>query len=381
MFACRPTRAEIDLQALCHNFRLARQQAGPDCGVLAVVKADAYGHGAPRVAAALAGAGAELFGVALVDEALALREAGITRPILVLGQIFTGQEEAVLRGGIHPVLFSLETARRLAGVARRRGLPLPYHLKIDTGMGRVGFTPAELPATLTQLAALPELVMEGVLSHLALADAPGHPLIAQQVARFEAALGDVRQAGFAPRYVHLGNSAALFSLTMPGCNLVRPGITLYGALPSEDFADRLDLRPVMSLRTRIVHLKDVPAGTGISYGHHFVTDRPSRIASLPIGYADGYNRLLSNRGEVLVGGRRAPVAGTVCMDWTMIDVTDLPGVAVGDEVTLLGADGGDCISAEEWAGHIGTISYEVFCGISKRVPRVYREEKGEGSAS
>ena len=194
--------------------------------------------------------------------------------------------------------------------------------------------------------------------------------------RFREALGRISAAGLRPRYVHLANSAALFSRELPECNLVRPGIVLYGALPSEDFAGRLDLRPVMSLQSRIAHLKKVPAGTGVSYGHRYVATSEALIAAVPIGYADGYNRLLTNRGEALVRGRRVRVAGTVCMDWTLFDVTGVPDVAVGDRITLLGADGEDAVSAEEWAERIGTIPYEVFCRIGKRVPRRYR---GEGA--
>ena len=181
----------------------------------------------------------------------------------------------------------------------------------------------------------------------------------------------MRQAGFAPRWVHLSNSAAIFSLATPECNLVRPGIVLYGGLPAAELAPRLELRPVMNLRSRIVQLKSLPVGAGVSYGHHFHANRPSLIATVPIGYADGYNRLLSNCGEALLRGRRVRVAGRVCMDWTMFDVSDVPGVAVGDEITLLGSAEGGSITGDEWAERIGTISYEVFCGIGKRVPRVY----------
>ena len=367
----RPTYAEIDLDALLHNFCLARRQAG-EGRVLVVVKADAYGHGAERVAPVLEAAGADLFGVALVEEGEALRAAGVTRPVLVLGKTYPGQEEALRRHRLTPALFDLETAHRLDRQAREVGSVCSYHLKIDTGMARVGFRPEELPRVLEELSSLEGLSMEGVFSHLALADEPENPFTDEQIERFHQVLPRIRQAGFAPTYTHISNSAALFTRDVPECNLVRPGIVLYGGLPSDYFAQRLDLKPVMSVRTAVAQLKTVPAGTGVSYGHRFRADRETVLATIPVGYADGYRRHLSGRGDVLIRGRRASVAGTVCMDWTLIDVTDIPGVRVGDVVTLLGTDGGERVSAEEWAQKIGTIPYEVFCGIGKRVPRIYR---------
>ncbi len=367
----RPTYVEIDLAALQHNFRQARHQAGDGCALLAVVKADAYGHGADRVAPALQQAGADLFGVAMVEEGVELRRVRVSRPILVLGGVYPGQETELLAHELVPVIFEMETARRLNALALADGRRLSYHLKLDSGMGRLGFRAEELPATLTALAELPGLVMDGLISHLAVADDPTHPFTAEQAGLFREALSLVRAAGFTPRYIHLSNSAALFSQQFPECNLVRPGIALYGGLPAPDFAERLDLRPVMSFRTAVAQLKEVPAGTGVSYGHRFVAGRSTRLAAIPVGYADCYSRHLSNVGEVLIRGRRARVAGTVCMDWTLIDVTDIPQVQVGDEVTLLGSDNGQSITAEEWAQRIDTINYEVFCQVSKRVPRFY----------
>lgn len=371
MFGHRPTYAEIDLDALQHNFREIRRQAGSERQVLAVVKANAYGHGAVPVTRALEAAGADLFGVAIVEEGVELRQAGVTRPILVLGGVYPGQEEVFLRHGLAATIFDLAGARRLQARAAGVGAVCPIHLKVDTGMGRIGFRPEDLPTALRELRTLPALRLEGVLSHLALADEPDHPFTGAQTDLFRQVLQQVREAGFAFRYAHLSNSADLFSRDLPECNLVRPGIALYGGLPAEHLASRLDLRPVMSFRTTVVQLKEVPAGTGISYGHRFVASRRSLLAAIPVGYADGFTRKLSNCGEVLVRGRRARVAGTVCMDWTLIDVTDIPGVTVGDQVTLLGRDNGCRISAEEWAERIGTISYEIFCQVSKRVPRIY----------
>jgi alanine racemase len=368
----RPTRVEIDLEALKHNFRQAQKLAGPEQAVLAVVKADAYGHGAARVAIALQDAGVQMFGVAIVEEGVALRKAGVVCPILVLGGLYPGQEENLLRFGLVPTLFDLDAAQRLDAYARAAGVVLPFHMKLDTGMSRVGFRSEDLPAVLERLTAFAGLRMDGVFSHLALADEPEHVVNRQQVELFRSCLAMIRQAGFAPRYVHLSNSAALLTREVPECNLSRPGILLYGSLPSPSFAGHFDLKPVMSFRTRVAQVRSVPEGTGVSYGHRFVAGRPSVLAVIPVGYADGYSRQLSNVGEVLIRGQRARVAGTVCMDWTMIDVTDIPEVAVGDEVILLGCDNGQCITADEWAERIGTISYEVFCQFSKRVPRVSR---------
>jgi alanine racemase len=375
MLGHRPTHVEIDLDALRHNLQQARRQAGPDRKVLAVVKADAYGHGAARVAPALQAAGADYFGVAMVEEGVELRRAGIVRPILVLGGLYPGQEEEVSHHALIPCLFDLAAARRLNACAMAAGRVLPYHLKLDTGMGRIGFRPEDLSAVLGELAALKGLALEGVITHLALADEPDHPFTDEQLGLFRDCLGRIRTAGFAPAYTHLANSAALFSREIPECNLVRPGIVLYGGLPSAHFAGRLDLKPVMSFRTSVAQLKTVPAGTGISYGHRFRASWPTTLAAIPVGYADGYSRHLSCQGEVLVRGQRAKVAGTVCMDWTLIDVSHIPGVAVGDQVTLLGRDNGNLISADEWAAKVGSISYEVFCQVSKRVPRIYRGEE------
>lgn len=373
MVGHRPTHVEIDLEALRHNLQQVRRQVGPDRQILAVVKADAYGHGAARVAPVLQAAGANFFAVAMVEEGIELRRAGIVRPILVLGGIYPEQEADVAGHALTPCVFDLSAARRLNAHAMATGCVLPFHLKIDTGMGRVGFRPEEVASVLAEFASLRGLTMEGVISHLALADEPEHAFTDEQLRLFRQCLDQVRAAGFTPRYTHLANSAALFSREIPECNLVRPGIVLYGGLPSEHFAGRLDLRPVMSFRTSVSQLKTVPAGTGISYGHRFRATAPTTLATIPVGYADGYNRHLSCQGEVLVRGLRAPVVGTVCMDWTLIDVSHIHGVAVGDQVTLLGRDNGNLISAEEWAAKVGSISYEVFCQVSKRVPRIYRD--------
>ncbi len=367
----RPTRVEINLDALRFNLRQVRERVGPDCETLAVVKADAYGHGARGVAPALEAAGADQFGVAMVGEGLDLRHYGITRPIVVLGGVFPGEEELVLEHDLQPVLYDLDTMHRLDAAAKKTGRRIPCHLKLDTGMGRLGFRPERLDEVLIILARFSGIEVRGVISHLALADEPEKPFTASQTELFRALVDRVRSAGFSPRYLHLANSAAIYSRDLAGCNLVRPGISLYGGLTGTPFEQTIPQRQVLSFVSQVAQLKEVPAGEGISYAHRFVTTRPSRIAAVPVGYADGYSRLLTGKGEVLIRGRRAKVSGTVCMDWILVDVTSIPEVEVGDRVTLMGCDGSECITAKEWADKIGTITYEVFCNISKRVPRVF----------
>ncbi len=367
----RPTYVEIDLDALTHNFRLLQSRAGAARRILAVVKADGYGHGALPIALELEGQGVEMFGVAMVEEGVELRRAGVRTPILVLGGVYDGQEELLVEHGLTPCVFDFAGIERLERIARSSGASVSFHLKLDTGMARLGFRPDHLPAVLERLQGCPALQMEGFLSHLALADENDRPENDAQIALFRDALARVRQAGFAPRYVHLSNSASLLSRDLPECNLVRPGIALYGALPDPCFDGSIDLHPVMSFRSAVAQLKSIPAGAGASYGHRFVAKRPTLLAAVPVGYADGYSRSLSSRAEVLIRGQRAPVAGTVCMDWILVDVTDIPGVCTGDVVTLLGRDNGNLICVQELADLAGTIPYEIFCQISKRVPRTY----------
>nr|WP_320115333.1 alanine racemase [uncultured Desulfuromonas sp.] len=369
MKAYRPTRVAIDLDALRHNYQVVRTTMRPDWRLLAVVKADAYGHGAIPIARTLEDAGADLFGVAIVEEGLELRAAGISRPILMLGGPWPGQESVVIEHDLHVAVFEIGQLQRLEQAARQAGKRCFCHLKIDSGMGRLGVRDEQLDEVLQFFLASEALQLVGIMTHFALADCPDHPLTAQQQAHFKHALAKVHAAGFEPEYIHSANSAATFTQVNGGCNLVRPGIALYGGQPFEE--RHLPLKPVMAFRTEIAHLKHLPTGSGVSYGHRFVAQRPTLIAAIPVGYADGYNRLLSNCGTALVHGQNVSVAGTVCMDWTLLDVTDVANVQCGDTVTLLGCDGDQCVLAEQWAEKVGTISYEVFCQISKRVPRHY----------
>jgi len=375
LFDSRPTFAEIELAALQHNFKIVRSALPGNTEILAVVKADAYGHGFMDISRELELLGINAFGVAFLAEAIQLRKSGIDRPILLLGGVYPGQERKCIGFNLSTVVFTLEQAQALNQAAGTLFRKAQIHIKIDTGMGRLGIPYSETPAFLEKLRKLPNIALEGVISHFASADEldeQGCNFTILQAERFEWVVAEARRSGFSPRYVHIANSAAALLGNFPCCNLVRPGITLYGALPSPDFQGKLDLQPVMRLKSRIAMLKWVEAGTTISYARRFTARDRTLIASVPVGYADGYPRSLTNRGEVLVRGQRARVTGTVCMDWIMLDVTGIAGVSVGDEVVLMGADpAGNCIHAEELAAWAGTIPYEIFCGISKRVPRVY----------
>jgi len=372
--ASRPTWAEINLANLIHNYRLMKERLGDAVAIMPALKANAYGHGATECARALENEGARWFGVALPEEGLALRRAGIKTAVLCLAGFWEGQEKVIVENRLTPVIFRTDLLERLNLAAQSAGVVIDYHLKVDTGMGRLGVPHSELRLFLDRAGALKNTRLDGVMTHLASADvAEKREFTERQIALFEKALALVRSDGHSPRWVHVANSA--WAHASPDChgNLVRLGGVLYGLW--RDVTDRsrkpLEWRPVMSLQTRIMLLKSVPAGTPLGYGGTFVTTRESRIATLPIGYEDGFSRALSNRGHVLVREQVAPIVGRVSMDLTLIDVTDIPGAAVGDKAVLLGIDGSRQITAEEVAGQIGSLSYEVTCGVSERVPRLY----------
>ncbi|MBU5635982.1 alanine racemase [Geomonas sp. Red69] len=374
----RPTVVEIDLAALRHNFGLVKRKVPKGCGILAVVKADAYGHGFQYVSEELEKLGVDAFAVAFLAEGVQLRMSGIYRPVLILGGVYPGEERRCIGLNISTALYSLEQAAALdqAALEIKCYRKAKIHLKVDTGMGRLGVPWDKVPEFLEQLKRFKNLEMEGIFSHFASADEldqDGLAFTKLQAERFNAAVVEAHRQGFDPRYIHVANSAAILAAELPFCNLVRPGIILYGAAPSRDFAAEQASLPVMKLKSRVAMLKWVEPGTSISYGRRYVADKRALIASVPVGYADGYCRSLTNKGEALIRGKRARVAGTVCMDWIMLDVTDIEGVAVGDDVTLLGPDPmGDRISAEELAEKAGTIPYEIMCGIAtRRVRRVY----------
>jgi alanine racemase len=367
----RPTLCTIDLAALRWNLRQVRAKVGAQVKILSMVKANAYGHGTPSVACALAGEGSDAFGVATLEEGVELRQAGIRTPILVVAGIFLDQLDQFFENHLTPVVHELDGMQRLEEAVRNQGKTLDVHVKIDTGMGRIGFLANEMDGWLDELKKLKTLKLQGIFSHFSTAEDVAGDYTRTQLVTFSNLVQRLRAEGIAPPLVHLANSAATITLPAAYFDMVRPGIMLYGIYPSAAMANQIELKPVLSWQTRIVQLKKVPAGTSISYGQTFVTERESLIATLPIGYADGYSRLLSNRGAALVRGRRAPVAGRVCMDLTTLDVTAIANVQQGDEVVLLGRQGDAEISADEMAAWANTISYEVLTSIAARVPRFY----------
>jgi alanine racemase len=349
-----------------------KSTAGPGLSILAAVKADAYGHGAVACARALERAGCEWFGVALPEEGFPLRDAGITRPILCLSGFWEGQEQAIISARLTPALFRLDLLDRLDRASRAAEVVSDYHLKVDTGMGRLGVPGGELEGFLDEAARFQSLKLDGVMTHFASADDPRQAeFTTRQMSSFDRAVAMVRARGFAPVWVHEANSAAAHAAAVQRGNLVRLGGVLYGLWRdvTNPLFPPLDWRPVMSLHTRVLYLKTVPAGSALGYGGTFMTERPSRIATLPIGYEDGLGRALSNRGRVIVREKLAPIVGRVSMDLTLVDVTEVPGVALGDEVVIIGGQGESQVTAEEVAALVGTISYEVTCGVSDRVPR------------
>jgi alanine racemase len=363
---------EVDLDAVRANTRALVEIAHP-AALLAVVKADGYGHGAVPVARATLDAGASWLGVALVEEGIELRSAGIEAPILVLSEPPPAAAGAVVAHGLTPTVYTTSGIEALAKAVADAGAdrPLPVHLKVDTGMHRVGCALDDALELVEMIAAEPELELEAVCTHFAVADEPEHPYTAGQVQRFEAFLDELDAVGRRPRLVHAANSAGLLADHHAAYDLVRAGIALYGVPPASVLADRVALRPVLSLRAQVAHVKRLDRGSRVSYGLRYELARDSYIATVPIGYADGVPRNLGIAGgEVLVHGHRAPIAGTVTMDQLMIDAGDIP-VDVGDEVVLLGVQGSDEITAAEWAEHLGTIAYEIVTGIGTRVPRRY----------
>ena len=371
-----PAVAEINVNAFAHNIRVVQDCLPPECEIMAVVKADAYGHGAEALGAAALAAGATWLGVARCLEGAALRRHGISAPILVLGPTWGEEIEALLAHRLTPTIGSCAEADRLNREAGRRALAWPVHLKVDTSMSRYGVMPRDCPAFLGRLGDWPHLHLQGVMTHLATADAPDDGGgTRRHLEDFRGVLQAAADRGVKPRYVHAAGSAAIFRYPESRGNLVRPGISLYGSHP---FPSRRAsaLRPVMRWTTRVVRVQSVPAGTGVSYGHTFVTGRPSRLGTLPVGYADGLDRGLSNAGEVLVHGRRARIVGRVCMGLCVIDLTDIPQAQVGDEAVLIGDQERDLLTVDDMATRCGRIPYELLCGIGQQVPR--RHVKLEG---
>ncbi len=370
---CDRAWVEINQDALAYNVRQIRQTLSPGTALMAVVKADAYGHGAVTVAQTAVQAGASWLGVATIPEGIELRQAGITAPILLLGAAnMPEQVRAIAHWHLQPTLGNpkqaLVFAETLAeGVGRS---PLPVHLKLDTGMSRLGTSWQEAANFAHLVQGLPQLQIASVYSHLATADEHDLTVLRLQQQRFEVAIAQLHSAGIHPPRLHLANSAATLVDSALHYDQVRTGLLLYGLHPAPHLADRIVVRPVMQVKARITQIKSLQAGEGVSYGHRFVAERDMQIAVVGIGYADGVPRLLSNQLEVLVRGQRMRQLGAITMDQMMVDVSALPQVQVGDVVTLLGTDGGDRITADDWANAIGTISWEILCGFKHRLPRI-----------
>jgi alanine racemase len=373
--ALRPAWVDVDLEALEHNLAAIRSRLGPGTRTMAVVKADGYGHGAVGVSRALAGAGVDWLGVALLEEGAELRRAGIEVPILVLGTARPSKIALYRRYRLVPAVSSLAELALWRDWTASQARPQPFHLKVNTGMGRLGVAMEEVPRALEILRGTPTLCLAGLLSHFGDADDLASPRNDLQAERFDEVLGLLTEEERGRIEIHMANSAATLYRPQSRFTLVRLGIAIYGVDPAERpgepaHPEARDLQPVMSVRARIVQLREVPAGTPLSYGGRTVTRRRSRIAVVPVGYADGYGWRLTGKAEALVRGQRVPIAGSVTMDMTLLDVTDT-GAEPGEEVVLLGRQGGEEIPALELATHAGTISWEILCHLGLRLPRRY----------
>lgn len=366
----RPTRVEVSLDALRHNLAAFRRALPPDMKIMAAVKANAYGHGAVEIAQEAVACGAEILGVAFLDEAIELRKAGIVSPVLVLG--YTPPEGIALarRHGVTLTIFDREM---LDALRHESGSPVQVHVKIDTGMGRIGLhEESEAIAFIEDALRLPHVRVEGLYTHYAAADETDKAYTRMQYERFRRVVDHFQERGVAFPYLHAGNSATAIEFPELSFNMIRLGISMYGLYPSEEVNHRrIGLQPVLSLKTGIVMLKTLPPGSGVSYGVTYRTQTHERIATLPIGYADGFIRRLAGQAHALVRGRQAPIVGRICMDQCMIRVDDIPGAAMHDEAVLIGEQHGERITAEDLARILGTINYEIPCMISHRVPRIY----------
>lgn len=384
------TWAEVDLSAYAHNIKELRRITRSDARLMAVVKADGYGHGAAAVAREALQNGAQFLGVARVNEAVQLRETGLNAPILIFGYSPPDCAETLIDYDLIQTVYTPAAAAALSEKSRRLGKSINVHLKVDSGMGRLGLVlnaptttsaaiavPASNPIREAQaIARLAGLEIQGIFTHFATADSADKSYATGQLERFMDFIEQLRRIGIEPPLKHAANSAALIDMPDSHLDLVRPGIATYGLYPSDEVnKNNVDLKPVMTLKSRIIHLKKVPAGFNVSYGITYRTPKPTTIATVPVGYADGFNRRLSSRGYMLVHGQRVPVVGRVCMDLTMIDVGALSDVAIEDEVVVFGKQQGEAITADEIAGGLNSINYEVVTAITARVPRVYLRKR------
>lgn len=368
MLSQRPAWAEITLSAIHKNVQEFKKLIATGVKLCAVVKADGYGHGAEAVAKTALAAGADFLSVAILQEAVTLRQSGFTCPILVMGYTPTNQAHVVVSNEIAQTIYSMDQAEALSAAASACGTKAIVHIKVDTGMARLGLPPCEAGEFAAAVAKLPNIIIEGVFTHFAQADSEDKTFAMQQFALFEQALEAIEAKNIKVAIRHCANSAATLDLPNTHLDMVRVGISLYGLWPSSEVKQCVTLTPAMSFKVRVAHIKTVPAGTAISYGGTFVTKAPSLIATLPVGYADGWTRMLSGEAKVLIHGHKVPIVGRICMDQCMVDVSSFPQTRVGDEVLLFG---GSTLPAEEVAAHLNTINYEMVCMVGKRVPRLY----------
>ena len=364
----RDVRAEIDLDAIRHNLTEIRRHISPTAKLCAVVKANAYGYGAIEISKVAVECGADFLAVATVDEGLELRRAGFNLPVLILGLIPSDAAEVVVANDLTQTVTDFALAEKISAAAVKLNKCAKVHLKIETGMGRIGVAPAEAVELAVKISALPSVELEGIFSHFADADSLDRTFTNRQIKIFSDVAEKIQAAGVALKIRHIAESAAALDIPAAHFDMVRSGIITYGLYPSADVRRTIELKPAMKLIARVVYLKKIPAGTSIGYGREFVAERDSVIATLPLGYADGYIRAYKNFHAEVVGKGLAPVAGRVCMDQTMLDVTNLRGVEVGDEVILFGSD---AVTIDDAARHLQTINYEVTCLVSARVPRIY----------
>ena len=364
------TWVEVDLDRFSANLRAIQSHAGRDTGLLLVVKADAYGHGAVEMAEAGESEGVSVLGVATLHEGIQLRQAGCRLPVVVLSPLLPSELAETLAHQLDPTVCDLDFARALSAAARSAGQAVRCHIEVDTGMGRIGVREAEAEEFIAAVSALPSLRLASIYTHFPDADAEDLSFARDQVVRFRDLIARLERRGIRPPRLHAANSAATLNLPDARFDWVRVGLVAYGHHPPHAMT-RLDLQPVMSLKSRLVQVRMLPAGTPISYGRTFVTTRETRVGVVPVGYGHGYSWLLSNRGHMLVAGRRVPILGRVTMDLTMVDLTDAPGGSVGDEVVLFGEQGGEALPLEEVARGSETIPYEIMCTIGKRVTRIY----------
>jgi len=363
----RATKAIVDLSAISHNIAEVRKKIGAKRNLMAIVKADGYGHGAVQVSRVALRSGADCLGVAIPEEGQQLREAGIDAPILVVGLIQPEEAYKVVRYDLAQAVDSVALLKALDYEANRASTQINVHVKVDTGMGRIGVRPDEVVSFIHTAKKFKNLKLEGLFSHFSSADEKDKTFSHHQLQLFEQVISDLESAGIEIPKKHIANSAAVLDLPQSYYDMVRPGIMIYGLYPSKEVSHSIELKSAMAFKTKVSAIKIVPPGTPISYGRTFVTDKKTIVATLPVGYADGYSRLLSNRGEVLLKGHRIPIIGTVCMDMCMVDASGVENVQPGDEVILFG----EGLHVDEIAAKTGTINYEVVCDVNKRVPRIY----------